>query len=404
MPEEKIEVIDLTNIILPPGLINKIPVELIGQYQFIPVALKENTLTVVFGEIPDEKVLNELKRALNYEIKFILASKKDIKQHLKRLVPGVTEIPSKSLFLRNVSESLQITRSQILKYKNLVKNLTSTQKKLNYVIIGSLTFIVVFSTTIFILFNFRNRGDNKIEPPKEKKIALLGKNAVVKTMEEMTKQKNAAKNARFIYEQNNKAVVLIYTYDSDGAPLLQGSGFIVRKDGAIVTNFHVIRGAHSIEIITNISPTEKDKIKLKVEGIIFVDKENDLAILKARGQDLPCVRLGDSNEVNPGEKVFIIGSPLQARLLAEEIDTMNTITEGLISNTRKNKIQISAQISPGSSGGPVFNAKGEVIGVATMLIRAELEAQNINFAMPTNLVSDKISETTFTPVSKFDLK
>jgi tetratricopeptide (TPR) repeat protein len=179
-----------------------------------------------------------------------------------------------------------------------------------------------------------------------------------------------------IFKENSKAVVVVVTYNEKGEPISQGSGFIVREDGAIVTNYHVISNAKDIKVKVG------DKI-LDIEGLIYTDKENDLVILKAKGEKLPVVKLGDIAKVNVGEKVYVISSP-------EGLE--NTISDGLLSGIReitsdKKVLQITAPISPGSSGGPVFNKDGEVIGVATFLIK---EAQNLNFAMPVNIIKDKI--------------
>ncbi|MBI4849234.1 MAG: tetratricopeptide repeat protein [Nitrospirae bacterium] len=179
-----------------------------------------------------------------------------------------------------------------------------------------------------------------------------------------------------IFKENSKAVVVVVTLNEKGEPISQGSGFIVRPDGAVVTNYHVISNAKDIKVKAG------DKV-LDVEGLLYSDKENDLVILKAKGDKLPVVKLGDIAKANVGEKVYVISSP-------EGLE--NTISDGLLSGIReitsgKKVLQITAPISPGSSGGPVFNKDGEVIGVATFLIK---EAQNLNFAMPVNLLKDKI--------------
>src|SRR4030067_3592063 len=171
-----------------------------------------------------------------------------------------------------------------------------------------------------------------------------------------------------IFKENNKAVVVVVTYNEKGEPISQGSGFIVRADGAIVTNYHVISNAKDIKVKAG------NKV-LEVDGLIHTDKENDLVILKVKGDNLPTVKLGAIAKVSIGEKVYVISSP-------EGLD--NTISDGILSGVReitpnKKILQTTAPISPGSSGGPVFNKDGEVIGVATFLIK---EAQNLNFAMP----------------------
>mgnify|MGYP001587412935 CR=1 FL=1 len=192
-----------------------------------------------------------------------------------------------------------------------------------------------------------------------------------------------------IYERNNHAVVTILTYNEKQKPLAQGSGFFVRPDGAVVTNMHVIDGAVSIKI-----KMVGGKV-LEAEGIIYSAPENDLVILKTKGDNLPVLMLGDSDKVKPGEKVYVIGSPAGLE---------NTISDGILSGVRnigKNQkvIQISAPISPGSSGGPVFNEAGEVIGAATFVLEG---AQNLNFAMPINLIKDKVNNKNITNLSSLD--
>lgn len=180
-----------------------------------------------------------------------------------------------------------------------------------------------------------------------------------------------------IFKENNKAVVVIVTYDKKGESISQGSGFIVRQDGAIVTNYHVIDDAGEIAVKVG------DKV-LKVEGLLHIDKENDIVILKVKGENLQTVKIGDVEKLNVGEKVYVISSPQGLE---------NRISDGILSGIReitpqRKILQITAPISKGSSGGPVFNKSGEVVGIATYILE---EAQNLNFAMPVNLIRDKIS-------------
>jgi tetratricopeptide (TPR) repeat protein len=197
-------------------------------------------------------------------------------------------------------------------------------------------------------------------------------------------------DAEKIFQENSKAVVVVVTLDEKGEPMGQGSGFIVRPDGAIVTNYHVISDAKDIKVKIG------EKI-LDIEGLIHADKENDLVILKAKGENLPTVKLGDLEKAHIGEKIYVISSPKGME---------NTISDGLLSGIReideKRKIlQITAPVSPGSSGGPVFNNNGEVIGIATFLLE---EAQNLNFAMPVNLVKDNLRERKTSALKKFKIE
>jgi len=189
----------------------------------------------------------------------------------------------------------------------------------------------------------------------------------------------AAAQADKIYAENNKAVVVVVAANEQTGSISQGSGFIVRQDGAVVTNYHVINTASKIKV-------KVGERVFDVEGLLYADVENDVAILKVDGKNLPTVKLGEFDKVQVGEKVFVISSPQGFE---------NTLSEGILSGIRKvdearKVLQITAAISPGSSGAPVFNAKGEAIGIATFLVA---EAQNINFAMPISLIKDKLSTT-----------
>jgi len=167
------------------------------------------------------------------------------------------------------------------------------------------------------------------------------------------------------------AVVTIVS--ADAKDIVQGSGFIISSDGKIVTNFHVVAGKPAI------LARRSDGSFLVIKGILALDKTNDLAVLQAEGRNLPFVQLGDSDKVKVGEAICVIGSPM----LLE-----GTVSAGIISAVRELRdgrklLQITAPISKGSSGSPVFNRKGEVIGVASFTLS---EGQNLNFAVPSNVV------------------
>lgn len=182
-----------------------------------------------------------------------------------------------------------------------------------------------------------------------------------------------------IAEENGKAVVLIATAkESDGA-LSLGSGFIVNSKGVIITNYHVIQGAYPALVkLTN--GDIYDDI-----SIVDTDERKDIAIIKIKGWNLPTVKLGNSDAIKVGEKIVVIGNPQGLE---------NTVTDGLISAKRDTEAgyklhQISAPISPGSSGSPVFNMRGEVLGIATSSI---IDGQNLNFSVPINYAHGMISE------------
>ena len=171
-----------------------------------------------------------------------------------------------------------------------------------------------------------------------------------------------------LYKQASPAVVLIEALGADGKPTKTGSGLLVSADGKLLTNYHVI--SHSKQATVRLANGDAYDL---VE-VLAVDKRKDIAFLKIPAVDLPAGKLGRSNEVEVGHTVYSIGSPLGLQ---------NTLSQGLVSGIREmdgyRLFQMSAPISPGSSGGPVFNAKGEVIGIAVLTIEG---GQNINFAIP----------------------
>lgn len=159
-----------------------------------------------------------------------------------------------------------------------------------------------------------------------------------------------------------------------------GSGFIISKDGYILTNEHVVSGATKIEVVL----TQGNKrVPAKLMGS---DTELDLAVLKIdAGSNLPFLEMGDSDKVKVGDWVIAIGNPYG-------LD--HTVTVGVISakgrpvtiqnRDYKNLLQTDASINPGNSGGPLLNMKGQVVGINTAV---NASAQGIGFAIPTSTVN-----------------
>ncbi|MBI4126284.1 MAG: DegQ family serine endoprotease [Deltaproteobacteria bacterium] len=166
----------------------------------------------------------------------------------------------------------------------------------------------------------------------------------------------------------------------EGAPREQqqkslGSGFIMNKDGTILTNSHVVAGADEIKVIL----ADGRSFDAKVVGL---DEKTDIAVIRVAAKaDLPTVPLGDSDQIRPGDWVMAIGNPFGLE---------HTVTVGVASATGRvigggpyaKFIQTDASINPGNSGGPLFNMKGEVIGINTMIYAG---GQGIGFAIPINL-------------------
>lgn len=165
-------------------------------------------------------------------------------------------------------------------------------------------------------------------------------------------------------------VVAIATYDSSGEALMTGSGFFLRP-GQVVTNLHVVRGAVRAEIKTL---DGKGKV-FPVNGTLSVDEEGDLALLSV---DMPLERARTSELAtelpDEGEPIFVIGNPLKLE---------GSVSDGIVSAVREvpnsyRIIQITAPISHGNSGSPVFNLRGQVLGVVTVKVT---NGQNINLAI-----------------------
>jgi serine protease Do len=162
-----------------------------------------------------------------------------------------------------------------------------------------------------------------------------------------------------------------------------GSGFIVTEDGFLVTNFHVIEGETQISVeVYHVKKGQMERRSYKDVKIIAMNKFEDMTLLKIDDKDAPKfsrVLLGDSEVLSVGEPVFAIGSPLGLE---------RTVTQGIVSTkTRQLQgelyLQTTAQINPGNSGGPLFNLRGEVVGITNMKITF---GEGIGFAIPINAV------------------
>lgn len=164
-----------------------------------------------------------------------------------------------------------------------------------------------------------------------------------------------------------------------------GSGFIVSKDGYIVTNNHVIDEAEEI----NISLNDGSKYKAKLIG---VDKKTDLALLKINPtQDLRFVKFGDSRESRIGEWIMVVGNPFGLGG-SISVGVISAIGRDINSGQSDEFIQTDAAINKGNSGGPIFNMKGEVIGISNMIYSPSGGSVGIGFATPSSVASPIIKQ------------
>src|SRR5208283_490145 len=174
-----------------------------------------------------------------------------------------------------------------------------------------------------------------------------------------------------IAKATNGAIVSIIMSDKDGHPLAQGSGFLVSKNGLVMTNYHVIAEGSSAVVKL------PDGAFYLVDGVVASDKARDVAIIKTHGTNFRTLTLGNSDGLQVGQEVVAIGNPLSLE---------STVSNGIVSGIRVikgkgNLLQITAPISHGSSGGPLFNMAGEVVGITAAMIEG---GENLNFAIPIN--------------------
>ena len=189
-----------------------------------------------------------------------------------------------------------------------------------------------------------------------------------------------------VYRKNISSVVNITSrirsfdffygqYETEG----QGSGFIIDKEGRILTNYHVIENASKIYV------TLHGREKQIPASIVGTDKTHDLAVIQIKVPDLRPMTLGDSSNLLVGQKVYAIGNPFGLN---------GTLTLGIVSSIRgirepdgmqiEDAIQTDAAINPGNSGGPLLNYHGEVIGINTMIASSVGQSAGIGFAIPIN--------------------
>jgi S1-C subfamily serine protease len=173
-----------------------------------------------------------------------------------------------------------------------------------------------------------------------------------------------------IVANTQPAVVVIETDEG------LASGFVIKPDGIIVTNNHVVANAKAMSVRFPSGEVYKNVY------LLSADPTNDLAFIKIEAVDLPTIPLGNSNNVKLGDDVLLVGSP---RGLEQ------TVSNGLISGIRLENgvriLQTSAPASPGSSGGPLLNRKGEAVGVMSFKL---IDGENLNFTIPINYVRGKV--------------
>ena len=200
-----------------------------------------------------------------------------------------------------------------------------------------------------------------------------------------------------VYQRNVNAVVAITvqveSYDNYGRPvsgLASGTGFFITPDGYVVTNYHVIKGGTDITITTH----GDEEYSAEVVGY---EENNDLAVLKVEGENLPYVTMGSSSALQVGDQVVAIGNVLST--------FASSLTVGYVSGVDRvvdtdgvamNMIQTDVAINSGNSGGPLFNMQGEVVGITTAKFSGQsssgVSIEGIGFAIPMDDVTGMIED------------
>jgi len=180
-----------------------------------------------------------------------------------------------------------------------------------------------------------------------------------------------------LIQKAKPAVVEILTYDQQNKLLKTGTGFFISPDGELLTNYHVISGGSSIMAKT---PTGAVYF---LKTVVTASENHDVAKLQFVATDVPYLTLGSSSSAVEGQRILVIGNP-------EGLE--GTVSDGIISAFRAGRtmIQITAPVSPGSSGSPILDESGNVIGIATQVLK---EGQNLNFAISAETVRDALAKS-----------
>ena len=193
---------------------------------------------------------------------------------------------------------------------------------------------------------------------------------------------NNQQNVREITQKALASTVLLVAEDAKNKKIATGSGFVV-QDTQIVTNFHVVEDAAKVYA----KLVGEDTVFVDIKGIIAIDRENDLVLLDVPDDfEAPSLKLADSEVVQVSDPIYVVGNP-QGFL-------EGTVSQGIISgfreqNVGEKRIQMTAPISKGSSGGPVLNNEGTVVGIS---VGSLVAGQLLNFAIPSNCLKTLLTE------------
>jgi S1-C subfamily serine protease len=238
---------------------------------------------------------------------------------------------------------------------------------------------IVIAGAFFYYTTYRSHGGFKTASwvPRPAKVEITEAATDVLDAEEQNNISVYQKNLSAVVNITSRAVTFDFFYGlvpQEG----QGTGFIIDKEGHILTNYHVVAEARQVEVTLS----NRKKYRATIVG---TDRPHDLAIIQIKATNLTPVTLGDSRNLRVGQKVYAIGNPF---------GLSGTMTRGIVSSIRPvqepdgmridEAIQTDAAINPGNSGGPLLNWHGEVIGINTMIASSVGQSAGIGFAIPIN--------------------
>ncbi len=241
---------------------------------------------------------------------------------------------------------------------------------LKYVLIA-LGIVAVLCLGIFIGVRRQSSDQGASSPPKT---ASAAQEQAAAKSEKPSPIAPAKLTTAQIADRATPSVVIVENFNEDGEKAEQGSGYVFSGDGIVITNYHVIRGAKSLSV--KVPGSEP----YRVDSVLGYEIDHDVAALQVLGNSLPAPPTDTIEEPKVGDRVVAIGAPLGLE---------NTVSEGIVSALRDagtiHIIQTTASISPGSSGGPLLNEYGKVIGLTTSTVR---DGQSLNFVVSARHVSE----------------
>src|SRR6202453_3194853 len=252
----------------------------------------------------------------------------------------------------------------------------------------SLIFAIVLAAAFFYFTTYRHgslHSANWVNRPQQVEITEAAGSSEGFDAEEQNNISVYRKNIASVVNITSRVMTFDFFYGlvpQEG----QGSGFVIDKEGHILTNYHVIADARQVEV------TLHDRKKYKAT-IVGTDKSHDLAIVQIKAPNLQPMTLGDSTNLQVGQKVYAIGNPF---------GLAGTLTRGIVSSIRQvhepdgleidEAIQTDAAINPGNSGGPLLDFHGEVIGINTLIASNVGQSAGIGFAIPINTAKGVLND------------